>query len=475
MAGEGGEPPQRGSFRISLCQKRRAVTHPPSTDHLIRDVVTSADQRRRSREAVRLVARLAPFAAGLALVVALVARLAGWRPAVALLVLGVSGVALLTVILIARRARAATDAMARRVDADAGLAGELHSAHWFEAREGATADAWTAYHLGEATRRAEAVAWDRLYPPVAAQRAWVTSGALAAAVIAVSIVLPGRSARAVTPTDQLAATVQAVLPTLSPEMQRQLMALMGDLQSGKLTPEELAAALEGMKKLDPLDPALQKALAELAKAAKEAPKDQARNALDPKDLKKDLKKDAPKDDGSAEDSRWAEEEQASKSANAAANKSDAQEKSGDGQEKSKDAGDEAASASTSMSMQMVRESASQADASQAMMMDGGGGASGDSTPGAGGNTGDKPNQALAALLAQALKKETVEAAADNAGENIDKEDIRRKTEAGRSAMGYSKAAAAAFDKSRAAAPPAVPEARRPLVQSYFVRKPGDRH
>ena len=49
--------------------------------------------------------------------------------------------------------------------------------------------------------------------------------------------------------------------------------------------------------------------------------------------------------------------------------------------------------------------------------------------------------------------------------------LRRKTEQGRSTVGFTQGAAGQFDKSRAAAPPPVPEARRSGVQSYFVRKP----
>ena len=95
---------------------------------------------------------------------------------------------------------------------------------------------------------------------------------------------------------------------------------------------------------------------------------------------------------------------------------------------------------------------------------------GDSKPGAGGNTGNKPDGADPLLVAQALRKETVEAAADMQGKNVDKEDIRRKTEQGKSSIGFSRVAAGAFEAGRADAPPVVPEARRPLVQRYFVRK-----
>jgi hypothetical protein len=51
------------------------------------------------------------------------------------------------------------------------------------------------------------------------------------------------------------------------------------------------------------------------------------------------------------------------------------------------------------------------------------------------------------------------------------EDIRRKTEQGRSSLGFSKVAPlATFDRSRTAAPPAVPVARHPLLYNYFTRK-----
>ena len=78
----------------------------------------------------------------------------------------------------------------------------------------------------------------------------------------------------------------------------------------------------------------------------------------------------------------------------------------------------------------------------------------------------------ALLLAQALRKELVEAASDrSATTRAAKDDIRHKTEQSRSAMGFSKVAPTSFDRSHAEAPPIVPEARKPLLQTYFVRRP----
>ena len=78
---------------------------------------------------------------------------------------------------------------------------------------------------------------------------------------------------------------------------------------------------------------------------------------------------------------------------------------------------------------------------------------------------------VTALLAQALRKEMVEANADALGENKEKEDRRKKTEQGKSTLGYTRVAPpAAFEPSRSAAPPPVPEARRQLLLNYFIRK-----
>ena len=74
------------------------------------------------------------------------------------------------------------------------------------------------------------------------------------------------------------------------------------------------------------------------------------------------------------------------------------------------------------------------------------------------------------LIAQSLKKAEVEAAADALGENVDKEDLRKKTEQGKSSLGFTRVAPRTFDPSRAAAPPPVPEARRQLLLNYFIRK-----
>jgi hypothetical protein len=103
---------------------------------------------------------------------------------------------------------------------------------------------------------------------------------------------------------------------------------------------------------------------------------------------------------------------------------------------------------------------------------------GDSSSGPGGNQGNNcgPGSDPAecakefASIAQALRKELIEASADMLGENVPTEDIRRKTEQGASALGFTRIAPpATAERSRAVSPPAVPDARRPLLFNYFIR------
>ena len=88
--------------------------------------------------------------------------------------------------------------------------------------------------------------------------------------------------------------------------------------------------------------------------------------------------------------------------------------------------------------------------------------------GGGGNSGPPANNGSLAALTQALRKETVEASADTAGENVLSE-TRRKTEHGQATVGFTRGDAVGAGPSRASAPPPVPEDRRGTVQTYFTR------
>jgi hypothetical protein len=121
-----------------------------------------------------------------------------------------------------------------------------------------------------------------------------------------------------------------------------------------------------------------------------------------------------------------------------------------------------------MSMRMTGEAAS--DPGGQMMMQGGGPMGGDPMGGAG-NSGARGRGDAKGLLAEALRKELIEASADTAGANVSTEDIRRKTEQGRSTLGFTNVAPRGpYARGRAVPPPPVPDGRRALVQSYFIKR-----
>jgi len=88
--------------------------------------------------------------------------------------------------------------------------------------------------------------------------------------------------------------------------------------------------------------------------------------------------------------------------------------------------------------------------------------------GLGGGSDARTNGGRMAELEARLRRETVEASMDNAGDNVQTE-ARRKTERGQAGVTYSHSGAAAFDRGRAVAPPPLPESRRTAVQTYFIR------
>jgi hypothetical protein len=75
----------------------------------------------------------------------------------------------------------------------------------------------------------------------------------------------------------------------------------------------------------------------------------------------------------------------------------------------------------------------------------------------------------ALALEQALRRETVEASSDTAGDNVMSE-TRHKTERTDATVGFTHGSPGALTQGRAAPPPAIPEDRRAVVETYFTRK-----
>jgi len=433
-------------------------------DQSPQQIVARADRVRRGRVAHRLIATAAPVVALILLVMALAGRFFGWSRLMPVTGLVLAAVGLAAYAWFLRRTRPTSDAMASRVDQDASLRGELRSAHWFEAN--GPRDEWAEFHLTTATDRAAKVDWTTLYPSVKSGRHWAGAVVMAIAVVGISLYVP---ARAVSVTSAVPGLDPALVAALPPDLAKKLAALMEQLADEALAKDAKQMSLEEMKALmAKLDPTLQKKLEEmLAKAALKQNAEKSTLA----DARPERAENATA--GLPEDVRWAQEDMAQRMAQASqdrqTNPSNPAASSETGE---KGAGSAQAEQQQAMGAEgatpLVREAAT--DPGGKMMMGGGGPMGGDSRPGAGGNQGAQQGAAEALLLGKALKKETLEAAADALGQNVDKEDIRKKTEQGKSSLGFTRVAAAQFDPSRAAAPPPVPEARRQLLLNYFIRK-----
>jgi hypothetical protein len=268
-----------------------------------------------------------------------------------------------------------------------------------------------------------------------------------------------------------AANAPAIGLDLPDDLRKKLEALMAQLDAAAMeqSPEVRAATLADLKEMmAKLDPAMQKKLEEMLKNKLSGP-----NPGDGKignDQRGDRADNA--NGGLPEDVKWALDNAAQRMAQAQ-NERQTNEQNPAASTKTGEMGAPSAQAKTEMAgapaPALVRESAS--DPGAKMMMSAGGPMGGDSQPGAGGQNQDAKGAAEALLVAQALRKELVEANADALGENVDKEDLRRKTEQGKSALGFTRVTpSGSYEPSRSTAPPPVPEARRPLLWNYFIRK-----
>jgi len=447
-------------------------------DPVLRETVARIDRLRRSRAAVALVARLAPYAAGIGLAAALAARWFGWSRTIPAVVFALGLVGSLAILWWARRALEVTNAAATEIDAKAALGGELRSAHWFAAHEvpHAAGDQepgqWAAFHVQKAAARIQSIDWSSLYPPVRAARQWMASAALVSLAV-VALVIGPRSTAAMLAEQGLTAQEAelAALEMLPEDLQKKIDELLAAIKDGQLSDDAMRLKVDEIR-------ALLDKLANAEEASRQG--DAAKNAQ-PGDapgedgaLTKKAEELADSSAGLPEDVRWSIDDLASRLANADANKRDTNDKNASASEQTGEKGagsDEAEQAgmTEAAGMQLVREAAS--DAAEGQMMNGGGGAmGGDSRPGEGGNQGGNGPAAELAALKQALRQETIQAQADLLGESVDTE-IRRKTEQSQAKIGFTGVATpTSFDRSRAALPPPVPEAHRSLLQRYFLRR-----
>lgn len=445
----------------------------------VRAALSAAARQRRAREVSAIVWRVAPGIAAIAMALSVIRRWTLWSPWLPVLVLVAGAAALAAYVFVAVRPHAISDGVAAGIDTDADLRGELRSASWFAARP--RRDEWSDLHLERAAAKLESVNWAALYPLARAPRARAATAVFALAALALTVVLPER---VTVPRTAAAASLPGVKPApagpqalagelLPPELLAQLQALLAAAELGKTDEAaRLASSAELRDFLNRLaaDPDLLKKLAQALAAqdpkklptAKElkALSDRARKASEMAEMSQDMREALEKMADEAEEAQGEQQN---------AENQEGQPASSEAPQKGEASQANNAGSMQDLSVQMARQADAGGGAGIMMMSNPDDPSSGPPGSGVGGSGSQEAAAAAAMALAAAFSHETVEASQDNQGDNVETE-VRRKTEQGTSSVGFTHGAAGQFDKSRAAAPPPVPEARRSGVQTYFIRK-----
>jgi hypothetical protein len=442
------------------------------TERQLLEEVARAHRARRGRDAARRLWTIAPTGAAACLALAAAGRVAGWTPLVTLFALGGAALALAVYVVAAKHGRSVSDAEVSCIDADANLQGELRSAHWFV--EASDRDDWIRFHLARAAERVRGMDWAALYPAPTARRAKLLTAAMAAAAVLLAIAVPGGTGVAASGTRGKTASIgrPGVILALPPDVRKQLeeMLVKAESRTGRaLTASEVRDLLARLDELAHSDPSKQadpaatapgkppdatkadlKALAERAKKASES------TSLEPavRDALSDVADKLGEGDQNANAMSSRDPEDAAAKADATGDVQ--QSKSGSGKQ-------------DGSSVQSVKEAAGGSGVGVVMMTTDETSNARDGGLGLGGGSSDRNGGGHMADLGAALRKETIEASADLAGENVHTEQ-RRQTEHADAGAAFTHAAGQPAERGNSTAPPPVPESRRAAVKSYFIRK-----
>ena len=451
-------------FRVSL------VSEPSSSATVVQDLVAAGDRRRRQRAVAKTLARTAPIVAACVFLVGILGSGVGWSLAVTASVWIAFAAVLGVWAVLKTRPRPTTDAIAVDVDRDAGLTGELRSAHWFSFNP--SPSAWAAFHLDEAARRSSTVPWHEVYPRTSSRKSWLAAGLLSLAAFAVPAGLPTGSWLPVSvPAGAEALADLVEVDGLSPELRDKLLELLAAVREGRMTPAEALAALRELTDFVKMDAAMKDQIAQLLD-----------DALTSRDQFQKTNPPSLADAQMSSDVEWARENMASRVASEAAQKaedaarggekSDPSESKEPGPTTEQSADGEAGEPSEGQPGAKVPAKPSEsADGAAVMMLGNPTSAVGEPGSVFGGKRGNvRYGTSQASDIAASLKRETVEAVVNMDRSDLDKEDRRRKTQQSWSTLTYTRSGSrATFDRARTDAVQAVPEARKPVVERYFVR------
>lgn len=444
-----------------------------SPGQIVRDGLARADRRRRTRETSRRLWRAAPAVALTCVGLAAASRWAGWPAWIPLATIAAAGLLIAAVFYVAGRDRPISDAAAAAIDAQAGFKGELRSASWFAKRD--AADPWVDFHLQRAAQRLQSIDWSALYPSVRAAGAKAATSAMAIAAVALAITIPGRAGVHASATTREASSRPggiAVAAPLPPALQKQLEDVLATAENTKPGGRALTAAdvrdllaklderRNEQRRQDAEKGADQGDRTEQAAADIQTFAERAKRASNDRALKPDVRDalsqvantlaesvqtqaGAPKDPRDAIAAKDAQQGDAAHST-AGADKDEA-------------------------SVRSIRDASAGGGAGVIMMAGEQESSGGEPGLGLGGASSKNTGGGRMPDLGAALRRETIEASADNPGENV-VTGVRRKTEHADATVGYTHAAPGAFERGRSAAAPAVPEGRRTAVRTYFTRK-----
>jgi hypothetical protein len=328
--------------------------------------------------------------------------------------------------------------------------------------------------VATAAARARAVDWQAVYAPTPARRRLATA-AMIVAVSLVVLLLPSGRVR-------LAARGDApATPTAASEAAAKLAEVLEALAAAEISAEDARELLRDMLRNPSLDPNLRKQIQSMTGNQQDKTSD-APNQMGEAGDKDQQASGEGQPQGAPEDSddlEWALSETASKMANEDAHKGGVPQ-SDEGESKTP-----SESSDSDKVKQPTPATAKQSAEDRERKTSGGAGLSletesaernaggqrgeGLSSSGAG-DTDSARALADARETSEALAREIVRAIDSPEGKNVQVEEARR-TEAKRSSIGFSGIEGlSAYDRSKADTSAIVPEARRPLLERYFVRE-----
>lgn len=376
-------------------------------------------------------------------------------------------------ILAAGSARELQDDGIAEIDRAADLDGSLRSAHWFAVNGPAgpaTAPnaAWIARHLEEAAGRAAHVDWTRVYRRPSARLPWVLTFVCVVATLGLSVrPLPRLLKRPLQASEITPASPPPGNPATPSAFVPQIIEGMRAMSSGRTPSEEQLTAIGRALEATKSDPAARKRM-ETEVSASNAPAGTAR-PWSGGDLDSGGWTDDYNTGFEIADLEWAYQEAMARARMDALSRAEpgtgAVSPEGSANASADARPGDPAGAGALTGAPVAADTRGQAVSFSSLLL-GRQQATGDAA---------SPNQAQdlerAAGRSAALRNEVVHARSDVPARNVDAPALRRATRAGQGPVDRPGTAdPVRYDRSRATQPAPVPEARRPLVHDFFLRR-----